>query len=186
MTFLDANRSPSVPHPLNLACLPLLKSLTLAADITNILDSAIRFDWVINILESIPSTSRLGDITMLIRTPSLQQGEQCDWTLFDSLFDPSRDTEKKDENVLKPPKPHPIKLARPIPKLEYAKPRTHWPHMKLLKVVWCTARSQDLQENQNSRFVEKIPTLMPHIHQRGIVKMHTTYSDSHYNFWTFT
>ncbi|KAJ2934803.1 hypothetical protein H1R20_g2203, partial [Candolleomyces eurysporus] len=143
-----------LPHPLTLGSLVSLKSLTLSADITNILDSAIRFDWVIDALESIRSDSLLEDLTILIRTPSLELGKQCEWALLDVLFQSG----------------------------ESAK----WSRLQLLKIIWCTARSQDIQENRNKDFVQLLPSFMPHLHERGILKMQTTYSDTQYNFWTFT
>lgn len=127
----------------------------MSADITNILDSSIRFDWVIDALESIPSESLLEDLTILIRTPSLELGKQCEWALLDGLFQPEE------------------KSAR-------------WSRLRLLKIIWCTARSQDIQENRNEDFVQLLPSFMPHLHERGIVKVQTTYSDGQYNFWTFT
>ncbi|KAF6753010.1 hypothetical protein DFP72DRAFT_1046838 [Ephemerocybe angulata] len=161
-----------LPHPLILDCLPSLKSLTLAADITNILDSAIRFDWVVNLLESIPATSSLQEVILLIRTPSLEQGKQCEWGVLDALFEP-------------PSKPK--LLNTPVrDDLTEEEPHAQWPSLGLFKIVWCTARSQDVHENRNEDFLAHLPIFMPHLDKRGVLKMQTTYSDTQYNFWTYT
>lgn len=165
-----------LPCILALDCLPRLRSLTLSADITNIIDRFARFEWVVKLLESIPSTSAVEDVNLLIRTPSLDTGKQCDWELLDALFIPVPPPELKFPAV---------KLRLTERDYDLAA-RLHWPSLRSFEVVWCTAQSQDIHGDMNSDFLMHLPIFLPNLYERGVMKMQTTYSDSQYNFWTYT
>ncbi|TFK25637.1 hypothetical protein FA15DRAFT_668334 [Coprinopsis marcescibilis] len=155
-----------LPSSLDLGCLRRLKSLTLSADVTSILESEHRFFWLTTTLTTLPKDVKppvLHDLTILIRIDSLQRGKEFEWDAIDKLF----------------PKP------KPPPR--HGQPEADmWDALKAVNIIWCTGRQKDLQEDLNQDFVECLPVAMPLLTERNILNVRTTYSDASYNFWTFS
>ncbi|KAH6916159.1 hypothetical protein BKA70DRAFT_480322 [Coprinopsis sp. MPI-PUGE-AT-0042] len=84
-----AGTAGGLPTPLSLNSSPSLKSLTLSADITSLVESERRFQWLIDALGSLPDEPVLQDLTIVIRTDTLARGRQCDWNSLDEVFEDS-------------------------------------------------------------------------------------------------